>query len=228
MAFWGINWWAKPSSERTQHTRFPWASCPTLLTPGGHQPSAGPEATGTRPLNGGHRCLPSDYWVSKSSSKDVHILKGPPLPTACPCASWGIQETQRVPLNPRELAWVKGVGDDSGNRALYNLDGKEVGGAAYGQDGVLDSQDLQNVDPCRGGVTSVLLIILIPHLEQSQAYRASPKTTVHWLTCSPWRLATKLSLLRGSALWNEASVTISFNSKKWTRQATVKNRWEHV
>lgn len=84
-----------------------------------------------------------------------------------------------MPLNPRELAWAEGVGEDSGNRALYNLDGKEVGGAAYGQDGVLDSQDLQNVDPCRGGVTSVLLIVLTPHLEQSQAYRASPKTTVH-------------------------------------------------
>lgn len=74
-------------------------------------------------------------------------------------------------LNPRELVWAERVGEDSGNR-----DGKEVGGAAYGQDGGLDSQDLQNVDPCRGGVTSVLLIVLTPHLEQSQAYRASPKT----------------------------------------------------
>ena len=73
-------------------------------------------------------------------------------------------------LNPRELVWVEQVGEDSGNR-----DGKEVGGAAYGQVGALDSQDLQNVDPCRGDVTSVLLIVLAPHLEQSQAYRASPK-----------------------------------------------------
>lgn len=84
-----------------------------------------------------------------------------------------------MPLNPRELVWAEGVEVDSGNRALYNLDGKEVGGAAYGQNGALDSQDLQNVDPCRGGITTVLLIVLIPHLEQSQAYSVSPKTTVH-------------------------------------------------
>lgn len=122
---------------------------------------------GLSPCMGWHRRLTLVAGPQRDPQR-MCILKSLPHPTTCPLPGLCFPRDSGEPNRGRQTpeSWAEGTWS-TGLQITWMR--RRPKGTVCGQEGILDYQDLQSVDPFRAGPLSVLFAVLTPHIEQCQA-----------------------------------------------------------